>query len=262
MIKLKNVVKFFQHLPRFYFSRKIKEAGTLKERQIYHEDAKLVETEFEHKPAERIDPNSQEIDEPFIANCRLNAQHLPERLLKRITQIFSKYNAKDLRKYGTDYLNIYRSLNASEKPLLDYNKAKPFANTEHIIEENQKLIYLRSKKIDMHTAERVVQEKREEKEKKKAAAAEPISKIIEENKRTEEGIPILLYTQNMALGYLLKKMPNTFSVACRVFSEVRYRLPTFKPNNFLDFGAGMGLSTNNIKIIIKKNVRIRKLGFL
>jgi len=31
----------------------------------------------------------------------------------------------------------------------------------------------------------------------------------------------------MAIAFLLKKMPGTFAVACRVLVEVKYRLPTF-----------------------------------
>lgn len=241
MIKINNIIKFYKVIPRFSFSRKIKEAGTLKERQILHHDSKEIETIYEHKPSERVDPSSKESDEVFISHSRLNAQHLPERLLKRIHQIVSKYPAKDLRKYSLEFLNLYRALNACEKPLLDYNITKPFANTEQIIENNPNTIYIRSKRVDRDELERKVEEKREEKEKIKASAAEPISQLVEENKKKEESIPTFIYTQNLALGFLLKKMPNTFVVACRVFSEIRYRLPNFHPTNFLDFGAGMGM---------------------
>lgn len=44
----------------------------------------------------------------------------------------------------------------------------------------------------------------------------------------------------MAIGYLIRKAPQTFGVACRILTEIKYRLPTFKPKNFLDFGAGLG----------------------
>ena len=44
----------------------------------------------------------------------------------------------------------------------------------------------------------------------------------------------------MAVAYLLKKMPGTFAVACRLLVEIKYRLPEFKPKTFLDFGAGLG----------------------
>ena len=49
----------------------------------------------------------------------------------------------------------------------------------------------------------------------------------------------------MAIAYLLKKLPGTFAVACRIFVEIKYRQPDFTPKTFLDFGAGLG----NIQII-------------
>lgn len=55
----------------------------------------------------------------------------------------------------------------------------------------------------------------------------------------------------MAIAYLLKKLPGTFAVACRVFTELKYRLPEFQPKSFLDFGAGLGKSF----IFIESNVR-------
>lgn len=52
---------------------------------------------------------------------------------------------------------------------------------------------------------------------------------------------LLVYSQNTAVAYLLRKMPHTFGVACRILSEVKYRLPNQKQETFLDFGAGLGL---------------------
>ena len=51
---------------------------------------------------------------------------------------------------------------------------------------------------------------------------------------------MLQYTQNMAVAYLLRKMPHTFATAVRVFTEIKFRLPLAKFENFLDFGAGLG----------------------
>lgn len=42
-------------------------------------------------------------------------------------------------------------------------------------------------------------------------------------------------------------MPGTFAVACRVLTEIKYRIPEFKPKTFLDFGAGLG---NNNSILL------------
>lgn len=50
----------------------------------------------------------------------------------------------------------------------------------------------------------------------------------------------------MVIGYLLRKAPSTFAVACRILTEIKYRLPYFTPKTMLDFGAGIG------KNLIKK----------
>jgi len=44
----------------------------------------------------------------------------------------------------------------------------------------------------------------------------------------------------MAIAYLLRKMPYTFGVACRVLTELKFRLPHTKIESLLDFGAGLG----------------------
>lgn len=44
----------------------------------------------------------------------------------------------------------------------------------------------------------------------------------------------------MALAYMVKKLPETYSHARRIFVELKYRYPQDKPKTFLDFGAGLG----------------------
>jgi ribosomal protein RSM22 (predicted rRNA methylase) len=86
-----------------------------------------------------------------------------------------------------------------------------------------------------------------------------IAQEVEENKKKEDVRTTLDYTQNTALGFLLKKMPNTFVVACRVLTEIRYRQPKFNPKNFLDFGAGMGFFFFNF-ILFHINIKARVVG--
>ncbi|MCX6991371.1 MAG: rRNA methyltransferase [Chlamydiae bacterium] len=42
------------------------------------------------------------------------------------------------------------------------------------------------------------------------------------------------------LAYILSRLPATYSVICKVFSELNDRLPGFAPRSFLDLGAGPG----------------------
>ena len=72
----------------------------------------------------------------------------------------------------------------------------------------------------------------------------------------------------MAVAYLLKKFPGTFAIACRVMTEIRYRVPEFQPQSFLDFGAGIGsgslafrdLYKNGYIVSCEPSVPMRKLG--
>lgn len=231
---------------QFRFSRKLKNFPTLKSRQIEHEESKQIEGSHEHKQEERTKPTSKSIDDEFIAKCRLDVQHLPEKLLKRTNQIFSKFPAKSIRKYAEEYQKLYHTVNGCEKPM-DYNRNKPFINSEEIFKENKNLLHLHSAKISKEDMEKKIDEKKEKKEKKNIEVKFDASTEAEKtNKSDNFQLPSIVYTQNLALAYLLKKMPRTFGVGCRVLSEIKYRLPQFKPKNFLDFGAGMGNLYKNL----------------
>ncbi len=51
--------------------------------------------------------------------------------------------------------------------------------------------------------------------------------------------PAVKYTQNILISYLLKRVPKTFAVAVRILTEIKYKYPDFKPESFIDFGAGL-----------------------
>lgn len=234
------------HSSLYSFGRKIKDSPSLRARQIDKEDSREVPMDHEHKQEERTAPDSDAIDEEFMAKCRLNIQHLPERLLKRAHQVFTKYKSKDVREYAKEYQKMYHMLNGMEKPT-DFNKTKPFANTDDSdLNKNNKneFIYLHSKKMDTDSIERKIDELREKKNEAKIIqpdSQESFDKIKSEKSNNEElALPSVIYTQNLALAYLLKKMPHTFGIGCRILSEVKYRLPKLNPKNFLDFGAGLG----------------------
>jgi len=50
----------------------------------------------------------------------------------------------------------------------------------------------------------------------------------------------MVYERSHAVAYLNRKMPYTFQVYKRIFAEVQARLPHFKPETLLDYGAGLG----------------------
>lgn len=51
--------------------------------------------------------------------------------------------------------------------------------------------------------------------------------------------PEISYTQNIAVSYLLNRVPRTFATAIRMMTEIKYKFPTFKPQSFIDFGSGL-----------------------
>jgi ribosomal protein RSM22 (predicted rRNA methylase) len=64
-----------------------------------------------------------------------------------------------------------------------------------------------------------------------------------ERKATKETDPmysLIEYDENMAIAYLVRKMPETFANSLRVLMEIKYRFPNEKVTSNLDFGAGLG----------------------
>ena len=68
------------------------------------------------------------------------------------------------------------------------------------------------------------------------------------------------------LAYILSRLPATFSVICRVFSELRDRVPGFAPTSFLDLGAGPGTglwaANESFPLIIEVNAWEYDQGFI
>ena len=245
--------------PKYKFARNIKPKIKISETLQLQADSKEIPMNEEHKLEDRVNLDSSEIDDEFMSKCSLNAQNLPERLLKRCQQVISKFKPSDLRKMGEDYMKIYQLLHACERPF-DLTNSIPFANTEDIKKnfiQNKanlnKLIYLRNPKISQEESEFRLDEKRKEKNKKKE-----LKKDNEEKEdiklQSETQMNGITYTNNTALAYLIRKMPHTFGVACRIFTELRYRIPNLNPKTMLDFGAGLGM-----KYLIKKYKKFKYL---
>lgn len=201
-----------------------------------------------HDPSQRTDPKSDEVDDEFIAQCMLGIQHLPPQFMKRAKQVFSKLPHTELREMAQTFNKLYQVLHATEKPT-DLTKIKAFANTDEIIKDDKRVIYLGKKKTEAEEEEtkkktvdrKDIEKRKEEAGEKKAEETDDFS--IHKRKTDQETDFGIEYDRDMALAYMVKKMPHTFGVAARIFSEVRYRLPDFEPKNFLDFGAGLGITS-------------------
>lgn len=59
-------------------------------------------------------------------------------------------------------------------------------------------------------------------------------------KETDPMYSLIEYDENMAIAYLVRKMPETFANSIRVLMEIKYRFPKEKVTSLLDFGAGLG----------------------
>jgi ribosomal protein RSM22 (predicted rRNA methylase) len=51
---------------------------------------------------------------------------------------------------------------------------------------------------------------------------------------------LIEYDQNLAIAYLVRKMPETFADSLRILIELKYRFPEETVSSLLDFGAGLG----------------------
>ena len=60
----------------------------------------------------------------------------------------------------------------------------------------------------------------------------------------------------MAIGYMYKKSPLTFGVACRILTELKYRDPDFSPKTFMDFGAGMGIFIYFLNLFVDRKRKL------
>jgi len=230
------------YLSAAYFSRRVAPKGNLSEKLGSRKFVKPTSPVAEHDFAERADPESKELDDQWMSLLHLNAQSMPELFLRRAQKVFVRFPQSEVRNMGKSYMKLYQLLHASEKPS-DVTQIKPFANTADVIGAQQAKIYLGKKYRWNEKPDSEKEEKEKRKKEKEAAAAaakkgeEDVDLGKEVPNESDQGI---VYDQNTALAYLQRKVPHTFGVAARILTELRYRLPTFKPKTFLDFGAGLG----------------------
>lgn len=168
-----------------------------------------------HDPKDRLDPH--DIDEEGLAKVRLNDQHLPPAYLKRVQQVFSKYEPDQLREIAGKFSELMNLMYKEQK--VDYSKVKPFTRLKEQLPKERQVeqIILTSKERALTPADEV-----------------PIPKEEEDPLGVKQG-----YNHNTVVSYLLKRVPRTFATAVRIFTELRYKYPGFKPLSMIDFGSGL-----------------------
>ncbi|KAL4427502.1 hypothetical protein ABPG74_015205 [Tetrahymena malaccensis] len=257
---------------KYYFARAFNKGQVqkdisqkLNDKKKKAEEQKKIEGAVLHDKESRKEKDSEEIDQLFMAKCHLDVQRFPEKALKRAQQVFSKYPHKELREMGVNFMKMYQQLHAVEKPS-DITQTELFANTDQLLQSSEnpeQIIYLRGSAETQEEMDEKVNLKRKQKAEKASKNKDQEAAQEQDQNSTEQDsndlvdltkdepkfksnannnikLNLFEYTQNSAVAYLLRKAPHTFSVACRILTEVRYRMPNFNPQTFLDFGAGLG----------------------
>jgi ribosomal protein RSM22 (predicted rRNA methylase) len=195
-----------------------------------------------------------------IAKCNDMVMSIPENIQMAAQKVFSKHVTSDIRLWSRKFLLNYSQNHACEPPidLKNLPENRPlFGNSEEL-----------NIKVKLFGA---LNEK-ESKDSKKNNE-ENVIDIKEEknlNKQKENVNPIKVeYKPAQCVAYLHCRMPYTYQVSKRICYELAKRLPDFKPDSVLDYGAGLGSSiwaahdvfTDTKKFAaVEPNRDMRKLG--
>lgn len=158
---------------------------------------------------------------------RLSPGHLPLTTLAKAKTVFSKYKPADIREKGFLYMKIYAFIHAVEKPSNLSHIKLPFQNTEDLSYEIGELKYALGERKD----------KTKDKGTTVEEETEGINKGIRERK--DMNVALINYDQNTVVAYLARKYPESYQISKRLLNETSLKFPNFKPNSFLDFGAGL-----------------------
>ncbi|KRX06714.1 hypothetical protein PPERSA_09116 [Pseudocohnilembus persalinus] len=264
----------------------------------------LKEQQQNQKEQQELQEELKEhFDEKFLmAKQNINAVEIPKLIQRRAQQVFSKYHVKDIRDMGQNFINLYQKLHQGEKPQ-DYLTVDPFISSFDIKKDLSSgandYIYLRDSKLSKVEADALAEKKRQERVQKQKENREKTEKARQNSRQDDEDIDelnidnrfqqkeqtneeiirkqnqenpnqqLLKYNQNMAIAYLLRKLPGTYAVQKRIINEIKKRLPEFQPTSFLDYGAGLGQSSHIIneyypdlkkQILLEPSTVMRKLG--
>ena len=168
-----------------------------------------------------------------FAKCNDTLMDIPENMEAAAHKIFSKHVISDIRYWSKKFLLNYSQNHACEPPidLKNLPENSPlFANSEEL-----------NIKVKLFNA---LNEK--EKENAKAKEEKEKDKVIdikdEQSQNKKETLnPIKVeYKQAQCVSYLHCRMPYTYHVAKRISLEIANRVPDFKPESILDYGAGLG----------------------
>ena len=169
------------------------------------------------------------LDENFklykMAHCSTSIMEMPFNLQAMAKKIFSKHLAQDVREWSRKYL-IRQGQNHSCEPPINLNiVSKPFANSNEI---DVKIKIFNKEEAQINSTIEVKEEPDVLGTKPKSEPDDTINPIKFE------------YEKAHSIAYLHSRMPFTFGTMKKILHELTLRMPEFKPNSVLDYGAGLG----------------------
>lgn len=114
-------------------------------------------------------------------------------------------------------------------------------NQSPFLQKIRELDAERQKEKQVRSAEQAEGQSAEQKAQQTLSERLGLTKSEREASKTADPMySVIDYDENMAIAYLVRKMPETFSVALRVLVELKYRFASQPIRSVLDYGAGLG----------------------
>jgi ribosomal protein RSM22 (predicted rRNA methylase) len=207
-------------------------------------DEEVSEDELDEKMNKEFFRSEELVKDPLfekyydLAKCNDMIMEIPENIQLAAQKVFSKHVTSDIRHWTRKYLLNYSQNHACEPPIDLSNlpdDRQLFANSEELNIKTKLFAALNNKDKD--------KTKEEKSKKEKEDGVIDIGEEKKLNKDKEIVNPIKVeYKPAQCVAYLNSRMPYTYHVAKRISLELSKRLPDFKPNSVLDYGAGLGSS--------------------
>jgi len=191
-----------------------------------------------------MDPLDEEVTKEFISHMYLKPQSLPQPVMQKIAKVLTKFPTTELRTLCNDYMKLYQQLHATERPQDISSIKKPFANTTDLKAERPDMIYhMKKRRTNLDQANQASTDTNDNKDENKETELEKNLEIAKNTNKdllkSDKILSMITYDKNIALAYMIKKMPETYAHSRRILTELKYRIPHDKPKTFLDFGAGL-----------------------
>lgn len=168
-----------------------------------------------------------------IAKCNDSLMQIPTNMEAAAQKVFSKHVTSDIRYWSKKFLLNISQNHACEPPidLKNLPENSPlFANSEELNIKVKLFNSLNNKDKDST----------KEKEKEEKEKVIDINEGTSQNKKEHLNPIKVEYKPAQCVSYLHCRMPYTYHVGQRISMEIAKKIPDFKPDSILDYGAGLG----------------------